>query len=178
MNLRYEKHIAFLRGINVGGHKKLKMADLKLLFEDLGFENVSTYIQSGNVVFSAKNVKNLEEKISKEIEKRFGWQVPVLVKSCGGVDKILKACPFKETKKTEAYFMLLAAPPKIELMEAIANLSYPEEEFVIMPQCVYMYYKNGAGKAKLNNNFIEKKLQVAATTRNYRTLAKLVELAK
>lgn len=171
-----KRYIALLRGINVGGHKKLKMADLKLLFEDLGFENVTTYIQSGNVVFAAKNGNNLEGKISKEIEKRFGWEVPVLVKSSDKVNKILRDCPFEETKKTEAYFMLFAAPPKIELMEAIANLSYPEEEFVITPECVYIYYKNGAGKAKLNNNFFEKKLQVAATTRNYRTLVKLVEL--
>ena len=67
-----KRYIALLRGINVGGHKKLKMTDLKLLFEDLGFENVTTYIQSGNVVFSAKDGENLEAKISKEIEKRFG----------------------------------------------------------------------------------------------------------
>ena len=73
--------------------------------------------------------------------------------------------------------MLLAAPPKEELMEAIREINYPNEEFVLTPECVYISYKNGAGKAKLSNNFFEKKLQVAATTRNFRTLAKLVELA-
>ena len=173
-----KRYIALLRGINVGGHKKLKMTDLKLLFEDLGFENVTTYIQSGNVVFSAKDGENLEAKISKEIEKRFGWEVSVLVKTAHELTKILKDCPFDKAKKAEAYFMLLATPPKTEFMEALANLSYPEEEFVITPECVYISYKNGAGKAKLNNNFFEKKLQVTATTRNFRTLAKLVELAR
>jgi len=172
-----KRYIALLRGINVGGHKKLKMTDLKLLFEDLGFENVTTYIQSGNVVFSAKDGENLEAKISKEIEKRFGWEVSVLVKTAHELTKILKDCLFDKAKKAEAYFMLLATPPKTEFMEALANLSYPEEEFVITPECVYISYKNGAGKAKLNNNFFEKKLQVAATTRNYRTLAKLIEMA-
>ncbi len=171
-------HIALLRGINVGGHKKLKMADLKLLFEDLGFQNVTTYIQSGNVVFSAKETDGLAERISKEIEKKFGWEVPVLVKTAAAVAKFLADCPFEETKKAEAYFMLLASPPEEKLMESVAEISYPNEEFVLTSECVYIFFGNGYGNAKLNNNFFEKKLKVAATTRNYRTLAKLVGLAK
>lgn len=170
-------HIALLRGINVGGHKKLKMANLKLLFEGLGFEDVVTYIQSGNVVFTAAEEKGLSEKISNEITKKFGWEVPVLVKTANAIAEILAACPFEETKKNEGYYMLLATPPKEEYMAAVREISYPNEEFVLTPECVYIYYGNGAGNAKLNNNFFEKKLQVAATTRNYRTLAKLVELA-
>ncbi len=172
-----QTHIALLRGINVGGHKKLKMADLKLLFEDLGFQDVVTYIQSGNVVFSAKETDGLAERISKEIEKRFGWQVPVLVKTAAAVAKILADCPFNKEKKADAYFMLLATQPQKKLMEAVSEISYPNEEFVLSPECVYIHYGNGAGNAKLNNNFFEKKLNVAATTRNYRTLVKLVELA-
>ena len=172
-----QTYIALLRGINVGGHKKLKMAALKLLFEDLGFQNLTTYIQSGNVVFSSEEMDGLSERISKEIEKRFGWDLPVLVKTAYEIAEILKACPFEETKKAEAYFMLLASPPKDELMEAVREISYPNEEFVLTPECVYIYFGNGYGNAKLNNNFFEKKLKVAATTRNYRTLVKLVELA-
>lgn len=171
-------YIALLRGINVGGHKKLKMADLKLLFETLGFEDVVTYIQSGNVVFSSKDSKDFSEIISREIEVRFGWEVPVLVKTADSIAQILNDCPFAVTKKAEAYFMLLASQPKKELMEAVAKISYPNEEFVLSPECVYTYFGNGYGNAKMNNNFFEKKLEVAATTRNYRTLAKLVELAK
>ncbi|HPE84122.1 MAG TPA: DUF1697 domain-containing protein [Aequorivita sp.] len=172
-----QTYIALLRGINVGGHKKLKMEDLKLLCEDLGFEDVVTYIQSGNVVFSAKEEKDISDKIAKEIEKRFGWEVPVLVKTADAIEKILKDCPFEEAKKAEAYFMLLATPPKKELMEAVSEISYPNEEFMLTPDCVYIHFGNGYGNAKLNNNFFEKKLEVAATTRNYRTLAKLVEMA-
>ncbi len=170
-------YIALLRGINVGGHKKLKMADLKILFEVLGFADVTTYIQSGNVVFSAKEGNGLAEMISNEIEKQFGWEVPVLVKTADAIAQILKDCPFEEEKKVEAYFMLLASPPKKEFMEAVSEISYPNEEFVLSPECVYIFFGKGAGNAKLNNNFFEKKLKVAATTRNYRTLAKLVELA-
>lgn len=171
-------HIALLRGINVGGHKKLKMADLKLMMEDLGFQNVITYIQSGNVVFSAKEEKGLSKKISNEIKEKYGWEVPVLVKTANAIAKILKDCPFEEAKKTEAYFMLLASQPETKLMEAVREISYPNEEFVMTPECVYIFYSKGHGNEKLNNNFFEKKLKVAATTRNYRTLVKLVELAK
>lgn len=173
-----QTYIALLRGINVGGHKKLKMADLKLLFEDLGFQNVTTYIQSGNVVFSAKEKDGLAETISKEIENRFGWEVPVLVKTADTIAHILKDCPFEEAKRAEAYFMLLASQPETELMAAVREISYPNEEFVLTSECVYIYFGNGYGNAKLNNNFFEKKLKVAATTRNYRTLTKLIELAK
>lgn len=172
-----QTYIALLRGINVGGHKKLKMVDLKLLFEELGFQNVVTYIQSGNVVFSAKEEKNISDKISKEIEKRFGWEVPVLVKTADSISRILKDCPFEEIKKAEAYFMLFASQPAMKLKEAVREISYPNEEFVLTADCVYIYFGNGYGNAKLNNNFFEKKLEVAATTRNYRTLVKLVELA-
>ncbi|MCG2419332.1 DUF1697 domain-containing protein [Aequorivita sp. F47161] len=172
-----EIYIALLRGINVGGHKKLKMSDLKLLFEGLGFKDVVTYIQSGNVIFSAAEEKGLSEKISNEITNKFGWEVPVLVKTADAIAKILADCPFEETKKTEAYYMLLASPPKKELMVAVREINYPNEEFVLTQDCVYIYFGNGYGRAKLNSNFFEKKLKVAATTRNYRTLAKLVELA-
>jgi uncharacterized protein (DUF1697 family) len=172
-----QTHIALLRGINVGGHKKLKMADLKLLFEGLGFEEVVTYIQSGNVVFSTNEADGLAERISKEIKKQFGWEVPVLVKTADDMAKILKNCPFETSKKAEAYFMLFATPPNQELMDTVAEISYPNEEFFLTPECVYIHYGNGAGNAKLNNNFFEKKLKVVASTRNYRTLAKLIELA-
>ncbi len=172
-----ETYIALLRGINVGGHKKLKMADLKLMMEELEFQNVVTYIQSGNVIFSSEDANGLSERISKEIEKRFGWEVPVLVKTADAVAKILANCPFEETKKAEVYFMLLATSPKKELIEDLREISYPNEEFVVTSDCVYLYYETGAGNARLNNNFFEKKLGVPATTRNYRTLVKLVELA-
>ena len=76
-----KKFIALLRGINVSGQKKIKMSDLKLLFEDLGFQNVETYIQSGNVIFSSKekSIKKLESKISSGIKSKYGFDVPVLV---------------------------------------------------------------------------------------------------
>lgn len=162
----------------MGGHKKLKMAHLKSMMEDLGFKEVKTYIQSGNVVFSSDKNTGLSEIISKEIENRFGWKVPVLVKKAADISEILNNCPFEESKKIDAYFMLLAEPPKKEFVQEANKISVPNEEFIITSHCVYIYYATGAGNAKLSNNFFEKKLKASATTRNYRTLAKLVELAQ
>ncbi|HET8803051.1 MAG TPA: DUF1697 domain-containing protein [Aequorivita sp.] len=171
-------YIALLRGINVGGQKKLKMADLKLLFEQLGFEAVTTYIQTGNVVFTAKEGASLAARISKEIHTKFGFEVPVLIKTASEIENILANCPFGNPKQEASYFVLLETPPTQELVQATELLENTDEEFVITDSCVYMFCATGYGKTKLNNNLFEKKLKVAATTRNYRTLAKLVELAK
>lgn len=173
-----QTYIALLRGINVGGKAKLKMANLKLLFEDLGFKDVATYIQSGNVVFAAENGIGLEEKISKEIKSKFGFEVPVLVKTAAEIDTILKDCPFEKDKKEASYFVLLKTPPQKELVKAVEQLNYPDEEFAITDACVYLFSATGYGNAKLNNNLFEKKLKVSATTRNYRTLVSLVEMAE
>jgi len=172
-----QTYIALLRGINVG-NKQMKMADLKLLFEELGLADVVTYIQSGNVVFASESKNGLAEKISKGIQKSFGFEVPVLVKTVSEIEGILAACPFSEEKKKASYFILLNEPPAKNLMDKVSQEAYPGEEFNITENCVYLFASKGYGVAKCNNNFFEKKLGVAATTRNYRTLAKLIELAK
>ena len=172
-----QTYIALLRGINVG-NKQMKMADLKLLFEELGLADVVTYIQSGNVVFASESKNGLAEKISKGIQKSFGFEVPVLVKTVSEIEGILAACPFSEQKKKASYFILLNEPPVKNLVEKVSQEAYPGEEFNITENCVYLFASKGYGVAICNNNFFEKKLGVAATTRNYRTLAKLIELAK
>lgn len=173
-----QTYIALLRGINVGGHKKIKMTDLKLLFEELGFIDVKTYIQSGNVIFSSNGNINLGKIICDTILERFGFEIPVLVKAISEVEVILAACPYSEEKKAASYFTLLKEAPSKDLVNEVIALSYPNEEFVIIENCVYFFSEKGYNNVKCNNNFFEKKLKVAATTRNYRTLSKLLELTK
>ncbi len=173
-----QTHIALLRGINVGGHKKMKMANLKLLLEELGFADVATYIQSGNVIFSTKIENGLEKIISEAILSRFGFEVPVLVKTISEIEIILTSCPFSEEQKAASYFTLLNKAPSNDLANEVSMLIYPHEEFVITQNCVYFFSEKSYSDAKCNNNFFEKKLKVTATTRNYRTLVKLLELAK
>ncbi|PKA82565.1 uncharacterized protein (DUF1697 family) [Ulvibacter sp. MAR_2010_11] len=171
-----KKYIALLRGINVSGHKKILMTDLKALFEALGFEKVQTYIQSGNVVFTSEKKVNLADIISEAIKKAYGWEVPVLVLTVSEIEAILAHCPFPMEKMEKSYFVLLAQPPLKEDIDATSSLYFPKEEFIITPQCVYLYTEIGAGNTKLSNNFFEKKLKVSATSRNYRTMAKLLSL--
>ena len=173
-----QTYIAFLRGINVGGHKKILMADLKVLLESLGFTNVQTYIQSGNVVFESKIETDLAAKIAKAIETKYGFIVPVLVKKSSELSKILSKCPFFDEKREKSYFILLEESPTKESIELTATFSNMDEEFHIAKDCVYIYYAVGAGKAKMGNNFFEKKLKVIATARNYRTMTKLLTMTK
>ncbi len=177
------KYIALLRGINVSGQKKIKMTDLKALLVKLGLKDVVTYIQSGNVVFSSDEMKlrSLEEKIKKGISDSFGFDVPVLVKTKMELEEILQKSPYTKQEDLDAkriYYVLLKDAPE---QESIANLvqdDYPNELFSIRENCVYLNCLNGAGKAKLTNNIIERKLKVSATTRNHRTMVKLLELAE
>ena len=172
-------YIALLRGINVGGHKKILMADLRILFEKLGYENVQTYIQSGNVVFKSieENTEDLESKIKVQILEQYGFEVSVLVKTHSEIKNILSYCPFSEDKKVKSYFIILHSIPDEELVESTQEIKYPNEEFHITNSCVYIYYSLGSGKAKCGTNFFEKKLKVSATARNYNTIKKLVSIS-
>jgi len=171
-------YIALLRGINVGGQKKVPMLELRQLLSESGLKNVQTYIQSGNVVFqsSEENKTHLENSIQNSIKKQFGFDVPVLVKTHGEIMSILKNCPFSMAKKESSYFTLLHDGPDIELVSATSKEIYPNEEFNIKSDCVYFYSEMGYGNAKCNNNFFERKLKVDATTRNYKTMLKLLSL--
>jgi uncharacterized protein (DUF1697 family) len=171
-------YIALIRGINVSGLKKILMADLRVLLEKSGLQNVKTYIQSGNVIFTSSEKKEvLSNLISEAILKQYGWEVPVLVFTSSELKLIFDNCPFSEEKKEKSYFILLESKPTTKTILETSKLSTPKEEFVITNVCIYIYYDLGAGKAKLGTNFFERKLKVKATARNYRTMKKLLELA-
>ena len=172
------RYIALLRGINVGGQKKIPMAELRELLSKSGLKNVQTYIQSGNVIFesSEKDTQKLELDIHYSIKKKFGFEVPILVKTPEELLQIFDDCPFSEEIKMNSYFMLLFAIPDKNLVEEVAKMSYTDEEFVIMNTCIYFHSSIGYGRTKFNNNFFERKLKTVATARNYKTMVKLLSL--
>tara|TARA_R110002020_G_scaffold109370_2_gene252993 strand:+ start:1926 stop:2462 length:537 start_codon:yes stop_codon:yes gene_type:complete len=175
-----KKYIALLRGMNVSGHKKIKMAELKELLKEIGFDDVQTYIQSGNVIFNAEPSKNsvLAEKIKVAIKRKFDFDVPVLVKNREELQEIFDSNPIDEKVDIKnQYFILLGQNPAEEKINALNPSDYLPEEFFITPSCVYLNCSNGYGNTKCNNNFFEQKLKVEATTRNYKTLANLLELS-
>jgi len=178
-------YIALLRGVNVGGHKKIKMADLKELFQKLGCVDVITYIQSGNIVFrdAQENIDILENKIKTAIKEHFGFDVPVLIITHNTLNQILESNPFsqrlksEEVEKKKMYFMLFCDPPDPLEVKELSSRSFDPEEFIIAKNVIYLFAANGYGKTKLHTNFFEKKLVCSITTRNLRTLSKLLELS-
>lgn len=172
-------YIAFLKGINVGGHKKVSMADLHELLSSSGYENVQTYIQSGNVVLQAseKSLLKIEEVIKKSIFKKFGFEVSVLVKTIQNLERIFDACPFSEEKKKASYFIMLHDTPESDLIKVASEKVYEGEEYAIIKNCIYFFCEKGFGQAKFNTNFFERKLKTFATARNYNTMVKLIALS-
>jgi uncharacterized protein (DUF1697 family) len=178
-------YIALLRGINVAGQKKIKMSALKIMFEGLGCTSVTTYIQSGNIIFKYNiiDIEKLRNLIKKAIFTQFGFDVPVLVFTLETVQSIHDNNPFSERLKNgeieEKYifFTLLANEPDMMAVKELMSNSYGTEEFVINSKVVYFFAANGYGKTKLNNNFFERKLKSIATTRNLKTIVNILKFS-
>jgi uncharacterized protein (DUF1697 family) len=176
-------YISILRGINVSGQKMIKMDALKQLYVEIGLKNVTTYIQSGNIVFQCekKSSQDLEQKIHKKILEQFGFEVPVQVIELASLQKIIKANPFQKDKLKDAAFFhitFLSGTPKKTTMEKIIPETYSPDEFKLMGQTIYLYCPNGYGTTKLTNTFFENKLKLSATTRNWKTTNELVKIAE
>jgi uncharacterized protein (DUF1697 family) len=173
------KYIALLRGINVSGQKSIKMDALKKAIDELGFSEVKTYIQSGNIVFESKKAKaeTLVVKIKTMIAAKFGLDVPVLVYEQDYIKKIFSENPFLKKGKEEAFLHVtfLSSVPDSVLLKAI-SVHTSEDEFLVKEQVVYLYCPKGYGVTKLSNNFFESKLKLTASTRNWKTVGVLAAM--
>ncbi len=177
-------YISILRGINVGGAKKILMSDLKKIYEGLGFKKVTTYIQSGNVIFQSENHINDEEAanmVEKALFRKYGFEVPVLMRTTEEIHNTLKNNPLLRDKNFDIdkmHVTFLAEQPQKEYLEAIRKYNYSPERFEIVGKDVFLYCPNGYGTTKLSNSFFEYRLKVSATTRNWRTVNTLAGIAK
>jgi len=174
------KFIALLRGINVAGQKKIKMEDLRNQLEKLDYTNIKTYIQSGNIVFDCKNMdtKTIETQIKTLIKEHFGYDVPTLVRLGTEINDIISNNPYQDVNHKSLYVTLLDSIPFKENIDLLESYNYDGEEYKILGKNIYFYVPKGYGKAKMDNNFFEKKLKTSATTRNWNTINKLAEMAK
>jgi uncharacterized protein (DUF1697 family) len=173
-------YVALLRGINLGSRNKVSMADLRDLFTAVGAEDVATYVQSGNVLFkSAKGAKALVTTIEKEIGRRLGLDVIVLVRTKPEVGKVLAGNPFAKRGDEPAslHVTFLAETPDRARVRKLDPERGGSDEFRVAGREVYLHCPNGYGRSKLTNAYFEKELGVAATTRNWKTVTKLAELA-
>jgi Uncharacterized protein conserved in bacteria len=176
-----KKYISILRGINVGGHKKIRMDDLRQLFVELGYRDVQTYIQSGNILFSAEDTESqaLEKTIAQKILKTFGFEVPVLILGAEDLKTILDNNPFSNDPTKNSSFIhitFLSEIPNKEQLKNLADLNFAPDEFVLAGKAIYLYCPTGYGTTKLTNTFFENKLKLIATTRNLNTATELVRL--
>jgi uncharacterized protein (DUF1697 family) len=158
------------------------MADLKKLYEELHFSHVTTYIQSGNVIFQGKPADThvLSKLIESRIDDTFGFDVPVIVRTVDEMRHIVKHNPFLKNRGQETdtlHVTFLSGQP--ETTDGVPDGKlYAPDSFILSGKEVYLDCPNGYGNTKLNNTFFEKKLRVTATTRNWKTTCTLLELAE
>ena len=170
-----KKYIVLLRGINVSGKNKLPMAELRDLLKNLDFQNVQTYIQSGNIILDSDEGKYVIcNKIKEGIQDKFGYDVPVIARTVPEWKKVISNYPFP-TDNTKIVAFVFLNKKVYELKIEVKGVN--DDEYKIDNDMVYIYCPSGFAKTKLSNNLFERKLNVTATTRNYNTTLKLIELA-
>jgi uncharacterized protein (DUF1697 family) len=175
-------YIAMLRGINVGGHKKVPMDRLQELFEALGFQQVKTYIQSGNVVFKAPkgSPSELSKKIEGKILAEFGFSSTVITRTPDELGKAIQNNPFVKESRIEpakVHIAFLSQVPKAEAVKELEARATASEQLRQSGKEIYLYYRDGMGRAKLTGNVLEKVLAVTATARNWNTVNRLYQMA-
>ncbi len=174
-------HLALLRGINVSGHNIMKMETLKTTLEAVGFQNVQTYIQSGNVFVDTdeENAAAVGFKIKQEIFKAFGHEVPVVVIGKTDLEACFKNNPFLKEKELDIkklYVAFISTTLRSDSINDLKISQFKPDEARIDANRIYIKYAVGAGKTRLEQKYIEKKLNVTATIRNWNTVTQLLKL--
>ena len=175
-------YAALLRGINVGGSRKVPMADLRTLMADLGHGGVRSYLQSGQAVFASGHgdAESLADELTQAIEKRFGFSVDVIVRDHAYLRAIVEACPFPaaELEGKQLHVTYFSAPVDADRFAEIDQAAYLPEEFRLGDRALYLYVPDGLGRSKLAEHLSKPRLNkgVIATSRNWNTVVKLVEM--
>jgi uncharacterized protein (DUF1697 family) len=175
--------ITMLRGVNVGGHNQIRMEALRALCESLKFENPRTYVQSGNVIFMAKekNSAALAKKIQNAIEREFGFRPEVILRTAGELRNAVAANPFADRRDVEPGKLLvtfLAAEPSPEGTAKLLGLKKHPEEIHLLGRELYIYFPNGAGKSKLPWASVASWLKTTGTARNWNSVTKMLKIAE
>jgi len=171
-------YIALIRGINVGGHKRLRMADVKASCEAMGLSDVRTHLQSGNVVFQTS--RSDRAKLAKELEDAFAVDAKVILRTAAELRKVVAANPMpEEAQRGPSHFIVvfLSGKPSAAAMQSLRDAYSGPEKMELHAAELYIEYGAGMGTSKLTNALIERKLGVSGTARNWNTVTKLVEMA-
>jgi uncharacterized protein (DUF1697 family) len=175
-------YIALLRGINLGGHKIVKMEQLRKTFADIGFEDVKTYIQSGNVVFksSRQSCESLAKRIEEKVLSQFGFPAATVVKTAEEIGAVIKNNPLLKEKGIDVaklHVTFLSCAPEKSLVKTLDAFTAAPDKFRCSSQAIYLHCPNGYHETKLGNNVLMKMLKVGTTTRNWKTVNQLYEMS-
>lgn len=173
-------YVSMLRAVNVGGHAPIKMDALRELYRSLGFEDPTTYLQSGNVIFRTKsaNESTLSKKIGAAIAKKFGVQPEVILRSVGEMEDVVAANPFakrKDVDPAKLHVSFYVSAPDGEHREKIAAIKCPEELHLVGRE-LYIYFPDGAGRSKLPP-ILARTVKIPTTARNWNSVTKMLEIA-
>jgi uncharacterized protein (DUF1697 family) len=176
-------YVAMLRGINVGAHKRIKMDQLRRSFEKLGFKQVKTYIQSGNVVFKAKKVApaKLAAQIEKQIIADFGLSSSVVCRTVGEVGETLQTNPFlnqPSIDREKLHVIFLSEAPTPEGLKKLESLTTAPDQSRCMGKEIYLYLPNGVSGSSLMKTSLERMLSLVTTTRNWRTVSAIHKMCQ
>jgi uncharacterized protein (DUF1697 family) len=173
-------YVVFLRGVNVGGNMILKMDLLKKALLANHFEDVQTYINSGNILLRSKDDKQeLKDKINQLIGTRFGLSVGMIIKNRSEMEEIVEKDPFdpvNEADNAKRAVVMLSEKVNDARVSAFVSEVKPEENYYLIGDLLFIYYHQGGGKSKFTNSYIEKKLKVLSTARNWNTILKMKEM--
>jgi len=175
-------YVALLRGVNLGGRSRVSMGALRQLVEDVGHDEVETYLQSGNVVFRAggsTGAAALARELEERIERDLGVATAVLLRSAGDIAGVVRANPFtgRQDDPRKLHVTFLSGEPAADRAGGLATPVGQPDELALAGREVYLHCPNGYGRTKLNNAYLERRLGVPATTRNWKTVTALHEMA-
>jgi uncharacterized protein (DUF1697 family) len=177
-------YISFLRAVNMTGHNSLKMTDLTDLFKNLGFKDVESFIQSGNVIFNSSEdlpISDASVKIEKAIFEKFSFTIPVMLRTVPEIKNIFTYNPFLKLDKFDSSKMaviFLYEEPSEAQIQKVKDIEYPPDQFQIIQREIFIYCPNGFGRTKLYTNFFEKKMHVTGTARNWKTISTILNIAE
>jgi uncharacterized protein (DUF1697 family) len=175
-------HVALLRGINLAGKNRLPMKELIEMFENGGCGGAAAYIQSGNVIFTAAPAvaSRIAALITTQIKKRFGFDVPVILRTADELKKVISNNPFLKAgvAEKELHVMFLADAPDASHIRTLDPDRSPPDTYQVRGREIYLRLPNGMGRSKLSNQYFDSKLATVSTARNWRTVTTLLELMK
>lgn len=171
-------HVILLRGVTPSGKNRVPMAELRVALTEAGLADVRTYIQSGNVIARSRlDGSGVARLVREVIRQSIGADITVITRTPHQIQRILQRNPFPQADSARLYFSLLAPRPAPHLLEELLAVNFAPDQVKVLDDTIYTRYATQHSDSRFTNNFFERKLKVAATTRNFNTLSRLAELS-